>query len=70
MQPGGLDSIVELEKLVMAQSGGLALPAQQSMIISCPKKMVGRYIANFVASLCLSITNLSYRPSDSKMGSH
>ena len=59
MQPVGLDSISELEKFILAQNGGLSLPAQQSMIISCPKKMVGRQASSFAQRSRLPITNLS-----------
>jgi hypothetical protein len=42
MQPAGMDSVYELEKLYGAQNGGLKFLGQQSMIINCPKNMVGR----------------------------
>lgn len=43
MQPLEVGNFSELEKLILSTDNmGFALPAQQSMIISCPKKMVGR----------------------------
>ena len=43
MQPSGMESVYDLEKLYgEAQNGGLKFLGQQSMIINCPKNMVGR----------------------------
>jgi hypothetical protein len=43
MQPTGMESVYDLEKLYgEAQNGGLKFLGQQSMIINCPKNMVGR----------------------------
>jgi len=45
MQPTGMESVYDLEKLCgEAQNGGLKFLGQQSMIINCPKNMVGRVI--------------------------
>ena len=40
-QPAG-SAFSELENLYHAQNSGLGLHTQQTTVISCPKKMVGR----------------------------
>lgn len=42
MQQSGLNSLAELENFYLAQNAGLSFPAQQTTVLSCPKKMVGR----------------------------
>lgn len=54
MQQPGSTALSDLENLYYAQTAGLGLPAQRTTIISCPKKMVGRYALFLTAKLNLA----------------